>query len=187
MTTQIFARALPAAVDGPETIAEIVARVRQPSALRTALENYRQLQQQHTELYDELRASIAQLQGQGGEASTGAAPLVAGIVALDRRVRALAAKIPSALDAILAARPPYTAAVAAALAPHRKTAAKAALLAAVTLVGQLGVLAQIDTEARAAGETVARALPGHRSALRPLIVRLCRLAGERVENYDNDA
>jgi hypothetical protein len=181
---EIYARAMPAETDAPETtIAAIVAKIRQPSGLRLALADWQQLQRDYSDKMAQLRDSIAEMQNRGGEASTSAAPLTAGIVELDRQLRELRGKLQESLGAVLRERVPFTKAVSQALAPHRRQSAQRALTAASALASQLDCLAEIDNEIAAVGGAPG-ARPLRKSDLRPLIVKLCRIAGKKAENYD---
>jgi hypothetical protein len=178
---QSYARTMPAeAAAAPETpIAAVVAKIRQPAGLRLAIANWQQLQHDYGELAAQLRAAIAEMQSRGGEASTSAAPLTTAIVELDHRLRQLGQKVQASLEALLRERGPFTKAVIAALAPYRRQSAQRALTAAMALTTELDQLAEIDEEIAGAGGTPA-AQPLRKSNLRPLIVRLCRLAGEEA-------
>jgi hypothetical protein len=180
MSDNVFAWALPnvQAAQAPEAINVIAARVPQPRQLKAALEHYRLVQRQHTEATAELRNAISAVQHQGGEASTSAAPLISGVVTLEILQRELAGQVQAAIEKVIAARPPFTRAVTAALAPYRKPVARRALRGLAELTSALDILDQIDSEIAAAGGTPARALPQHRETLRPMTMRLAAMAGE---------
>jgi hypothetical protein len=158
------------------TIAAIAGAVRQPAALQLALQTWRSLQERHSAVSSELRGKIAELQKVGS--SGHAAPdLEKQIRALDLQARSHVDEVRGALADVVAARPAYIAAVASALAPARREAARRALAAAEALVFELDILGQIGAELRAIGGSPAqRAFPHHRSALASAVERLLQLA-----------
>jgi hypothetical protein len=176
MTQQIYALAMPPKTDTPD-IETIVARVKQPAPLRSALETWREVQRHYSDLAAELRKAIAELQIAGGDGAANAGPLTKRIAELDRRLRDLGQTVQKALADVLATRPPYTAAVAAALAPYRRQCAQRALTAAAALASELDLLSRTDDEIAAVGGAPgARPLPMHRVALRPTLARLRKIA-----------
>jgi hypothetical protein len=184
MAIEIFTRSSGKQSSGkpPETAApapsiqQIVATVRQPSPLKLALQTWQALQKSYGAASDELRQAITAMQAAGGETAATAAPLVRRVTELDRRLRALREQIGTALQAVIDARPEYVAAVVSALRPARRAAAKTALKAIEELNNALQVLDEVDAEIAAIGGNAARPLPQHRAVLRPMIVRLRKLA-----------
>jgi hypothetical protein len=173
MTTPIHAVAMPPKSDAPD-IETIVATVRQPAGLRLALQTWREVQQQYSDLATELRQAAGALQSAGGKAAANAGPLTKEIIELEQRLRGLADNVQTALGAVRAARPPYTAAVAVALAPYRRQCAQRALIAATALTEELRQLERIDDELAAVGAAAGVRLP--RQGLRPTLARLQKLA-----------
>jgi hypothetical protein len=179
MTTEhpeIFNRALPGRAELPGSAAELVRTVRQPANLRMALQVWRTAQKEYGALTAELHQAISDVQAGGGEAAANAGPLTKRVAELDRRLRGLAETVQTALAGVLAARPPYIAAVTAALAPHRRQCAQRALVAAAALAQELDRLTEIDDEIAAVGGTPGARLP--RQGLRPTLARLRTLAEE---------
>jgi hypothetical protein len=169
----LFARA-PRSTSTLEPLADIVARVRQPAGLKLALSSLRELQARYAALSDEQRQAIAALQAAGGDAAgPSASPLTTRVVELNSQLRALSDKLRGALEAVIAARPPWIAAVVAALAPHRRAAAGRALAAAAALETALDLLADIDDQIVAVGGSPGRLpLPAYRATLGLMADRL---------------
>ena len=58
MISQILNRAMTNKAE-PDTIGNIIARIRQPPALKAAMERWRELQRQHAEKSNQLREAVA--------------------------------------------------------------------------------------------------------------------------------
>jgi hypothetical protein len=89
----------------PDTIDEIVAKLRHPAALQAASERWRALQRAHTEKSNELREAVAELDKAGGESAPDVGRRSRRITAIDTELHELAKQVQTALEDIAAARP----------------------------------------------------------------------------------
>ena len=152
MSMEIFARARPGIASTAEpAIQDIVARVRQPPGLRAALAAFRALTERAETVSAELRGTIAELAAAGGETARNASALLRKIRALDSQSAEMRDQVRTTLQNIVTERVPFAAAVAAALAPHRRAVARRALDAATTLDDALSLLDEVDAAMVAAG------------------------------------
>jgi hypothetical protein len=146
--------------------ADIASQVRKPSELQLAERTWRDRMRRGSELSDEIRDLVAQRKKPDDSA-------------LNRKITELNAerenlRLGEALRAVLDARGPYIAAVAAALAPSRRTAAWRAIAVLAELRAALETLDDAQRELVRAGATVSRLPASHlvRSALAALEQRL---------------
>jgi hypothetical protein len=176
-TTRIFARARtePPLLAKPVTIADVVAAVRRPAAFQAAQGSLDRLHARRSETHAALLAAIAN-QPDLDRQSTGARS-TRQIEKLGERLAELDKELQVATAAWEQARIPYTAAVASALAPMRRTAIDAAITAVGDLVAALGILDRINREiSRSGGTENLRFPPVYRNAVGALRARLQQLA-----------
>src|SRR5215813_3550463 len=93
------------------------------------MERWRELQREHAEKSNLLRAAVAELDNAGGENAAGAGSITRRITAVDADLHRLAKQVQTALEDIAEARVPFVAAALTALAPVRRAAARQALAA----------------------------------------------------------
>jgi hypothetical protein len=180
MKPQLFNRTMPGGGrdPGPTFIDDVINRVRQPAALRLALLAWHEIQQRYQTVSDELRQAAHELQNAGGETSSNSGPQIKRVAELDCQLRALSNQAKGALEAVVAARPPWVRAVVAALQPHSRAAAQRALAAAATPEAALDTLEEADQTTSAVGGSPGRhPLPGYRATIGSMIERLRQIAG----------
>jgi hypothetical protein len=160
-----------------ERIRRLASAVRRPARFAEAQRAYTDLSERHTLLRDEQRALIARMFAEGGETANGSGPLIARIKQVDTELTTVSESLKDALARLFEAREPFAAAIAAALAPERTTAARRALAAAMALADELAVLDIVDREISAVGgQPGQHPMIGYRGAFEQLLTRLRRLA-----------
>ena len=135
------------------TIAEVAAKVRVPSALAFAVHQYSTTKAAHQGAIEELHT----LARDARDTPIGSL-LHLRLYALEASVRRLERDAAITRDAAQDARPPYVAAVAAALRPIGQRASARAEAALADMEQALSELAQIDSELVRAGATPRRPL-----------------------------
>ena len=164
------------AEDPTATIAAVLATVRVPAGLRNAQDAFRDLQREHAQLHEQLRAAIAELREAGGETAIKAGPIVHRIHAMDRQLTQLGQQSRIALETIIRERVPFVEAAQSALAEPTKVAARRTLRAAIEMQAGLAELDVIELAIASVGGSPGRRMLHLRDALPSAIAWLRRIA-----------